>query len=531
MQSPGGFLAAVGAALVLAAATPRLASAEETAPVTYRAPVDAPLIDVFRPAAFESGNRGVDYATPPGRPVGAAAAGEVVFAGRVGAGLHVVVLHADGIRTSYSFLATTAVRRGDRVAAGEAVGTAGGALHFGARAGEAYVDPMVLLGRDPPRVRLVPDGPGGSESEARERSRLERMLRLVRSATVAVGTTALAWAREGAGPPIASRIDELRGWLHYASALGVPLSWRVLVAASLWQGEQQGCTPPDVQPPPPTGRRLAVLVAGLWSATGRGAVLDVDTGALGYAPGDVTQFSYRSDGRYHPSDTQAGIEPAAVLLAEQVRRLQRANPGVPVDLIAHSQGGLVARAALAGGLQVANLVTLGTPHQGADLATAAAMFATTPAGAAVLSGVAAASESAVHPGAPSVLDMAETSELVRRLRRGPLPPGTRVVSVAARHDPVVPSPRSRLAGAANVVVTLSDRLPVHDHARLPGSAAARREIALALAGLGPTCETLVDHLVDEVAGQGNAFLGDVLGAGMTAGGHWVDHHSALRSRH
>jgi hypothetical protein len=531
MRRPAGLLAAVGAALVLAVPTPEPASAEGTLAVAYRPPVDAPLIDLFRPAAFEAGNRGVDYATRPGQPVGAAAAGRVVFAGRVGAGLHVVVLHADGIRTSYSFLAATAVRRGERVAAGQTVGTAGGALHFGARAGEAYVDPMALLGGAGPRVRLVPDPAPGSDSEARERSHLERTMRLVRSATVAVGTTALAWAREGAGPAIASRIDEVRGWLHYASALGVPLPWRVLVAASLWRAEQEGCTPPDAPPPPPGGRRLVVLVAGLWSASGRGAVLDVDTAALGYAPGDVSQFSYRADGPYDPSDTQSGIEAAAVLLGEHVRRLQRTNPGVPVDVIAHSQGGLVARAALAGGLQVANLVTLGTPHRGADLATAAAMVATTPAGAAVLWGVSEVSGSGIDLHAPSVLDMAETSELMRRLARAPLAPGTRVVSIAARHDLVVPSPRSRLAGAANVVVTLSDGLPVHDHARLPGSAPAHREMALALAGLGPTCETLVDHLVDAVAGQGNAFLGDVLGAGLTAGGHWVDRHVPVPSRH
>src|SRR4051812_42369634 len=83
--------------------------------VTYQPPVDdAPITDPFRPPPepWAAGNRGVDYGTEPGAPVRAAAAGEVVFAGPVGGSLHVVVLHEDGIRTSYSFLAEADVRRG-----------------------------------------------------------------------------------------------------------------------------------------------------------------------------------------------------------------------------------------------------------------------------------------------------------------------------------------------------------------------------------------------------------------------------------
>ena len=59
-----------------------------------------------------------------------------------------------GLRTSYSFLATVTVHRGRGVAAGEVLGTAGGTgpnhapgvVHFGLRAGDEYVDPMLLFG-------------------------------------------------------------------------------------------------------------------------------------------------------------------------------------------------------------------------------------------------------------------------------------------------------------------------------------------------------------------------------------------------
>ncbi|HEX7168553.1 MAG TPA: M23 family metallopeptidase [Acidimicrobiales bacterium] len=130
--------------------------------VTYRPPVDAPVADGFRPPAtrYGAGNRGVDYDTATGDVVRAAADGRVVFAGRVGLGLHVVVLHADGIRTSYSFLDAVGVARGDRVHAGKVVGTAGESLHVGARAGDAYLDPLVLFGQRAGRVHLVDDDDG-----------------------------------------------------------------------------------------------------------------------------------------------------------------------------------------------------------------------------------------------------------------------------------------------------------------------------------------------------------------------------------
>ena len=125
--------------------------------VVYRAPVDAPVIDTFRPPAHVGGqgNRGLEYATRPGSAVRAAAPGRVTFAGRVGAGLHVTVAHPDGVRTSYSFLRGVAVRAGQSVGAGDVLGTTGTSFHFGARIAGAYVDPAVLLGIGGP-ARLVP---------------------------------------------------------------------------------------------------------------------------------------------------------------------------------------------------------------------------------------------------------------------------------------------------------------------------------------------------------------------------------------
>ena len=148
--------------------------------VGYRAPVPGPVIDPYRPPSipFGPGNRGIDYATTPGEPVGAPADGEVTFAGPVAGALHVVLLHADGVRTSLSFLSAVLVRRGQRVLAGEAVGRAGPSLHFGARRGQAYLDPAGLLAGSRPgeRAVLVPDGPSRRLGPAEEAAGLRRLL-------------------------------------------------------------------------------------------------------------------------------------------------------------------------------------------------------------------------------------------------------------------------------------------------------------------------------------------------------------------
>ncbi len=133
-----------------------LAGARES-PV-YIPPVDAPVIDPFRPPAtpYGAGNRGLEYDTEPGHAVVASAPGTVVFAGGVGRTRHVTVLHADGLRTSYSFLRSIAVRAGEVVGQGTPLGSAATRFHFGVRAGSAYLDPAVLLAAGSPVVWLVP---------------------------------------------------------------------------------------------------------------------------------------------------------------------------------------------------------------------------------------------------------------------------------------------------------------------------------------------------------------------------------------
>lgn len=112
-------------------------------------------------------HRGIDIAAPVGTRVQAAAAGRVTFVGTAGSsGLTVGVRTADGrYDVSYLHLSAAAVREGDALAGGDAIGAVGTSgrrsaerphLHLGVRAaGErhAYRDPLELL---PP---LLPPGP------------------------------------------------------------------------------------------------------------------------------------------------------------------------------------------------------------------------------------------------------------------------------------------------------------------------------------------------------------------------------------
>ncbi|HUQ64087.1 MAG TPA: peptidoglycan DD-metalloendopeptidase family protein [Acidimicrobiales bacterium] len=517
-------LAVVAAAVVLlAGAAPARAEPNPASRVDYRPPVDAPIVDPFRPPAnsYAAGNRGVDYATAPDTPVRSAAPGQVVFAGPVGGTLHVVVLHADGIRTSYSFLRSTSVRRGDTVEQGQEVGRAAEGFHFGARAGGAYIDPTLLFSDGPPHVYLVSDGDRRQGTLVHERRGLLDSLQGLAERAVGVPADAVDWARNQVARQAANTFDELRGAAHYAWELqpGVHVA-RIGKVGLAWWGQRDDCTPASTPTPQHADRHIAVLVGGLGSSSGRtrddpghsdaesqkrsgAAIDDVDTGALGFAPRDVMRFSYNggtiTENPYDAADSTVDIRQSARRLRELLERVAAENPGVPIDVLAHSQGGLVSRAALGDEIDpgspalppINSLVTIGTPHQGADLATAAKMISKSDAGRRVIGALGQA-------GAPvtgeSVGQLAETSEFVRRLNDRPLPPGIRVTSIGGRGDPVVPAGRTHLDGARNVIVRVPSLFD--QHSELPGAASTTREIALGQAGLPPTCQSLVDMVAD-----------------------------------
>lgn len=126
----------------------------------YSPPVDAPVIDPFRPPStpYGPGNRGLEYATGPGAQARAIGAGQVVFAGPVAGRGVVTVEHPDGLRSSLTGLATISTRAGELVSAGQVLGTTAAVLHLGVRRDGRYIDPATLFAVEgPPRhAVLVP---------------------------------------------------------------------------------------------------------------------------------------------------------------------------------------------------------------------------------------------------------------------------------------------------------------------------------------------------------------------------------------
>ncbi|MCC5948826.1 MAG: peptidoglycan DD-metalloendopeptidase family protein [Nitriliruptoraceae bacterium] len=314
-------------------------------------------------SSFGPGHRGVDLDVAVGTVVHAANAGRVRHAGVVAGITWVSIDHGDGITTSYGPLRALEVRAGGLVRRSTVLGVLapgghgdGGAdrgLHFGARTALGYLDPLALIDDRMGRPSLV--GPGGWEGSHH------------------VVTPYVPWVGARTG-----------GWRTAPSPAASAPGFAV----------------------PPNGNHL-VLIAGL-STSSRSTL--IDPADLGYPTAQTTRLSYagriqagsgtdRADGSepdvdgpdrdQHPygvADTWAGAGPAAAHLATQLRAHAARHPGQAVDLVGHSQGGLVALRYLLEHHDphdptlptVANLVTIASPVDGSDLATIARAIDRTP---------------------------------------------------------------------------------------------------------------------------------------------------------
>lgn len=364
-----------------------------------------------------------------GTPVRAAGSGRVSWAGSVAGNLAVTIDHGEGLETTYSVLSRIDVIEGSRVSEGEFLGLAGsshkgnaGDLHFGVKFEDEYVDPLDHLG--PADVSgaihlapLVED----------ERDELPHELTL---------------AHEGAG------------------ALARPC-------------EEPA---PLVEKPSPPNDNVAVAIAGVGSYTDEGTnakIFERGNGpiALGYSKKKVFRFSYAGiESRdlhksYSPVDTWVNIHESALKLKALLIRLRDRFPHADVDLFAHSQGGLVARAMLeylADSYdprlpRVEHLVTYGTPHRGTPLAALPAdLEGTTLTGRFFVDAIsdrAADSRAIPDPGSESVDQMRPDSEFLEQLASEDVAYGTRVLALAMPHDVIVPADRALYPGKLGRVLS------------------------------------------------------------------------------
>ncbi len=392
-------------------------SAAGAAEVLLAPPVDGRITRGFEEPeiTWGPGHRGIDYWAEPGTPVRASGPGVVTFAGLV-AGIGAVTIdHGSGLETTYTQVTGFSVAEGDQVSTGMWIAQvdsshgAYGGLHLGVRLDGRYVDPAPFLG---------PIDPSGAIHLA--------------PVVITVGDDAPDFIPRTAG------------------------------------AAPSGCTPRTALPTGagPPNDNLAIVVAGIASSTENGASDEIFTvpASLNYAPQDVYRFSYRStDGpRFHESygaaDTWGDIRAAAEGLRDLLRKVRAAHPGRAVDLIAHSQGGIVARTLLntqtpwdPGLPRVASLVTLSTPHRGAPLGAVASDLSEGPLGWAAEE-LAGAGVVPINVGGESVAQLAPGSELMDDLARVDTMFGTRTLALRLVNDLVVPADRATWPGKETITV-------------------------------------------------------------------------------
>ena len=541
---PLRLLVAPAVALVLVATATPLAAAPPTDPPPggWLLPVEAPLVRPFEEprSRYGPGHRGADFAAAPGTAVRAANDGLVSFAGSVAGALHVVVAHAGGLRTSYSFLSRVDVRAGQTVRRGDTVGATGGAgdghgpgvFHLGLRIGERYIDPMQLFG--PPDltklVRLVPTDlpPAEPWSRARERNGVLDAVRADRGGpgiveTVAGGAAGVGGAAldaggaavDAVGRGVAATYDQFAvagaATAREIARLG-RAGWERLPVATLlrdlttiaerihaWWRSRDECSPESPAADGTGGSgHLLMAVAGIDSSTAAdGATLDLDVTALGYHADEVAYYSYAADhGRYSAGDTWGDLLAAGRRLGEQLEAMHAANPGREVDLVAHSQGGVVVDVFLQHVYDasdpayppIGTVVTLAAPHQGVPLATAAGDVRSTRTGRAVLE-VGEEVLPVPPPDGESIRQLDERSAFVRELWQHRLPEHIDFTTIGGADDVLVPATQIDVPGATEVVVDVGG---VNDHSGIPDDPRALQVVRSALEGRAPPCVGLVE---------------------------------------
>lgn len=414
---------------------------------------------------YGPGHRGIDYAVEVGTPIRAAGDGVVTFAADV-AGLRAVTIdHGSGIESTYSGLSRIDVHVGDRVREGRYLGLTGtmhgrAALHFGVKAASDYVDPVAYL------VDLDLAG--------------------------AIHLAPLTWAPDNLG------------------VLGESLPVPETAGTS-----RRECFPnrPLVAPERPPNDNIVVAVAGITSKTRGGVSADMyehGPEELGYRDDSIYYFSYAGPGGprlhepYPRQETYIDIRTAAARLRALMQRIARRHPGRDVDLIAHSQGGVVARTYLtqvadasAAVPHVEHFVTFATPHRGAPGASQVAPLRDrTITGRHLLAAMKRLADRGLpvpDPTSASVRQLAPGSTLMTSLAREDVSFGTRVLALAIPNDPVVPADHALMRGEQGRVVPWTGR-GLGGHSAIVASPEAHGIAYSFLADGAPTCLTRWDEI-------------------------------------
>lgn len=452
------------------------------------------------------------------------------------------------------------IRRGQIV--GTTGGTGGdhdgSVLHFGVRVGDRYVDPMLLFApRDLTKmVRLVPISERDAADESDPAAEKRELTRIsTDSADDCAGVVGDIARVIGVGDVVETACDTLElvvdaglRALRSFGAAGEQLANEIVPAiravlqemrdkgvglaeaAQTIMGDLASVTTEIIEKiaavgvsiyekmttcPQPASTanfsgsgNMVMAVAGLNSSRKRradgslGSSFAFAADALGYSPSDVNYFSYDStNAAYSVSQTFEDLPSKAILLSEQLKAIGRANPGRAVDLVGHSQGGVVIDIFLTRIYRghadeyppLANVITFASPHEGTPLATVADAFDKSPAGIPTEAALSLYSKPS-SVGKLSVAQLSEGSRVITELWRNGLPLGVRFLSIVGSEDPVVPSSSGDVPGAPKVIVPVGTPFIPDDHSAILNDDDAISAAQAQLAGGSPasSCGPLVD---------------------------------------
>jgi pimeloyl-ACP methyl ester carboxylesterase len=319
-----------------------------------------------------------------------------------------------------------------------------------------------------------------------------------------------------------------------------------------------GARPPDlptkeelargVKPPPAPNENVVVAVAGLGSSSTVGkngeiqstaSMYTMDLRTLGFSDDQIFHFSYkgiepnggtgpyRLHSPYSKEETYRSIMDSAQKLAEQVRAIHEIYPDKKIDLVAHSQGGLVAQYYLnevyrpeeIDQARIQHFVSIATPHQGADAAQLGPMLSDTPQGKLMLRGLDEIADliGLPPPSSPAAHQLAEDSQFIARLNGRWSPKKVSTAAIAATFDFVVTAQHTRLRGAANYTADLTGLGPaLLSHGNVVSAESTKGIIYNTLANIPSDCTALRNAFADYGPGRLFSEIEDTLLESMDA---------------
>lgn len=287
-----------------------------------------------------------------------------------------------------------------------------------------------------------------------------------------------------------------------------------------------------LKPPPAPNDNIIVTIAGIGSQTEfatngavktNAAMYQTDLTALGFSEDQIYNFSYagiqeggegayRLHKPYSQADTFESIEISAEMLARQIDEIHRRHPDKEIDLVAHSQGGLVAQYYLENLYLLENkervvidhFVSMGSPHLGADSAQLYSQLEGTPQGDFLLEGWEVASQlfDLPPPASPAARQMAEDSPFIKELDRNWNPQLAKTTTIAATFDVVVTPQHSRLRGADHYTADMPNSLSsLWAHGKVVDAHSTKEIVYNALADTPSTCTALRNAVADYGVGR------------------------------